>query len=46
MLGRIVWNKVRMVKNPDTGRRISRPNTRDQRQTIEAPHLRIVDDPT
>ena len=35
-----------MVKNPDTGRRISRPNTRDQRQTIEAPHLRIVDDPT
>jgi site-specific DNA recombinase len=45
-VGRIVWNKVRMVKNPDTGRRISRPNTRDQWQTIEAPHLRIVDDPT
>ena len=27
--GRIVWNKVRMVKNPDTGKRISRPNPRD-----------------
>src|SRR5450631_610868 len=35
-VGRIVWNKVRMVKNPDTGKRISRPNARDQWQTIEA----------
>jgi site-specific DNA recombinase len=23
--GRIVWNKVRMVKDPDTGERLSRP---------------------
>jgi site-specific DNA recombinase len=45
-VGRIVWNKVRMVKNPDTGKRISRPNDRDQWQAIEAPHLRIVDDET
>jgi site-specific DNA recombinase len=44
--GRIVWNKVRMVKNPDTGKRISRPNPRDQWQTIAAPLLRIVDDET
>jgi hypothetical protein len=43
---RIVWNKVRTVKNPDTGKRISRPNARDQRQTIDTPHLRIVDDQT
>jgi hypothetical protein len=43
-VGRIAWNRVRMVKTPDTGRRISRPNTRDQWQTIEAPHLRIVDE--
>jgi site-specific DNA recombinase len=42
--GRIVWNKVRMVKNPDTGKRISRSNPRDQWQMIEAPQLRIVDD--
>jgi hypothetical protein len=41
--GRIVWNKVRMLKNPDTGRRISRPNPRSEWQSIEAPHLRIVD---
>jgi site-specific DNA recombinase len=44
--GHIVWNKVRMVKNPDTGKRISRPNPRDQWQTIAAPLLRIVDDET
>ena len=24
--GRLVWNKVRMIKDPDTGKRISRPN--------------------
>jgi site-specific DNA recombinase len=45
-VGRIVWNKVRMVKNPDTGKRISRPNPLDQWQTIDAPHFRIVDDQT
>ena len=44
--GRIVWNKVRMVKNPDTGKRISRPNPRGEWQTIAAPQLRIVDDET
>ena len=44
--GRIVWNKVRMVKNPDTGKRISRPNPRDQWQVVPAPQLRIIDDDT
>ena len=28
--GRLVWNKVRMVKDPDTGKRISRPNRRER----------------
>jgi site-specific DNA recombinase len=42
--GRIVWNKVRMVKNPDTGKRVSRPNPRDQWQVVSAPQLRIIDD--
>ncbi len=41
--GRIVWNKVRMVKDPDTGKRLSRPNPPDEWQRIEAPHLRIVE---
>jgi site-specific DNA recombinase len=45
-VGRIVWNKVRMVKDPDTGKRISRPNARDQWHVAAAPQLRIIDDDT
>jgi site-specific DNA recombinase len=44
--GRIVWNKVRMVKNPETGKRLSRPNPRENWQVVAAPHLRIIDDDT
>lgn len=40
--GRIVWNRVRMVKDPETGRRVSRPNPEAEWQAIDAPHLRIV----
>ncbi len=43
-VGRIVWNKVRMVKDPATGKRISRPNPPDQYRTAEVPTLRIVAD--
>ncbi len=41
--GRIVWNKVRMIKDPATGKRISRPNPKEQHRTAEAEHLRIID---
>jgi site-specific DNA recombinase len=44
--GRIVWNKVRMVKDPVTRKRLSRPNPKDQYRIVEAPHLRIIDDST
>jgi site-specific DNA recombinase len=40
--GRIVWNKVRMIKDPATGKRVSRPNPKEQHRIVEAPHLRIV----
>ena len=40
--GRIVWNKVRMIKDPATGKRVSRPNPKEQYRIVEAPHLRIV----
>ena len=43
-LGRVVWNRIRMVKDPDTGRRLSRPNTPDKVVSVEAPNLRIIDD--
>jgi site-specific DNA recombinase len=41
--GTIVWNRVRMVKNPDTGKRVSRPNPEDEWQRAAAPALAIVD---
>lgn len=40
--GEIVWNKVKMVKDPDTGRRVSRPNPESQWQRREVEALRIV----
>lgn len=40
--GRLVWNRVRMVKNPDTGRRVSRVNPETDWQRQDAPHLAIV----
>ncbi|CCJ07336.1 recombinase family protein [Methylocystis sp. SC2] len=40
--GRLVWNKVRMVKDPDTGKRISRPNAESDWQATEVPDLAIV----
>ena len=40
--GRLVWNKVRMVKDPDTGKRLSRPNPKNDWQTVDMPGLRIV----
>lgn len=40
--GRIVWNRVRMDKNPDSGRRVSRPNDPAKWVEVSAPHLAIV----
>jgi site-specific DNA recombinase len=42
-VGRLVWNKVRMVKDPDSGKRLSRPNPKSEWQIAEVPHLAIVD---
>ena len=42
--GVIVWNKVRYVRDPSTGRRVTRPNPQSEWKTSDAPHLRIVDD--
>lgn len=41
-LGDLVWNRVRMVKDPDTGRRVSRVNPEHQWQRRSMPDLRIV----
>lgn len=42
--GRIAWNRVRMIKDPDTGRRVSRPNPESDWHWADAPRLRIVDE--
>lgn len=44
--GRIVWNRVRMVKHPTSRRRLIRVNPQSEWQYADAPHLRIVDDET
>ena len=36
-VGRIVWNKVRMIKDPATGKRVPRPNRKDQYRSVDAP---------
>lgn len=41
-IGLLVFNRVRMVKDPQTGKRVSRSNPPEQWQVAEVPHLRIV----
>ena len=41
--GVLVWNKVHYVRDPETGRRVTRPNAPSDWKRIEVPHLRIVD---
>ncbi|MCW1920858.1 recombinase family protein [Rhodobacter sp. KR11] len=43
-IGRLVWNRLRYVKDPMTGRRVSRINASNEWVTSEVPELRIVDD--
>lgn len=44
--GQLVYNRVRMVKDPETGKRLSRPNPPDEWVTVEASELRIIDETT
>jgi len=42
-IGRLVWNRQRFLKNPDTGKRVARPNPSSEWITMDVPELRIVD---
>lgn len=42
--GKLVWNRLRYVKDPDTGERVSKPNPPDELIIKDVPELRIVDD--
>jgi site-specific DNA recombinase len=43
-IGRLVWNRLRYVKNPDTGKRVSRLNPESEWMRKEVPDLRIICD--
>ena len=43
-IGVVVWNKVKMKKDPRTGLRVSRPHPQSEWLRTEKPELRIVDD--
>src|SRR5262249_16714199 len=40
--GVIVWNRMRMVRDPSTGKRVTRPNKASEHQRVEASHLQII----
>ncbi len=41
-VGVLIWNRVRMLKNPDTGRRVSRPNPPEEWKRVQVPDLAII----
>lgn len=43
-IGERIWNRNRFVKDPDTGKRISRLNPEAEWQRVNVPELRIVTD--
>ncbi|WP_454887387.1 recombinase family protein [Sphingomonas oryzagri] len=43
-VGKLVWNRQRYVKDPRTGKRVSRINPESEWITTDVPELRIVDD--
>src|SRR4051812_35063022 len=43
-VGRLVWNRLRYMKNPDTGKRVSRLNPTSEWMSKDVPWLRIVPD--
>jgi DNA invertase Pin-like site-specific DNA recombinase len=43
-VGRIVWNRQRFLRDPETGKRVARPNPQSEWITKAVPDLRIIDD--
>src|SRR3984893_3249956 len=43
-IGRMVWNRQRFVKDPDTGKRLARLNPPSEWITKDVPELRVVSD--
>jgi len=43
-IGRLIWNRQKFVKDPDTGKRQAMPNPPSEWKTADVPHLQIIDD--
>ena len=43
-IGKLIWNRQRYIKDPSTGKRVSRLNPQSEWIITEVPELRIVDD--
>jgi DNA invertase Pin-like site-specific DNA recombinase len=43
-IGRLVWNRMRFIKDPTTGKRVSRANPREQWIVEDVAYLRVIDD--
>ena len=43
-IGRMIWNRQRFIKDPDSGKRQARPNPESEWIVQEVPDLRILDD--
>ena len=43
-VGKLVWNRLRYIKNPDTGKRVSRINDRSGWIIKDVPELRVIED--
>ncbi len=42
--GRIEWNRCSYVKDPKSGKRVARPNSKELWEVVDVPELRILDD--
>ncbi|MDF3626170.1 recombinase family protein [Brytella acorum] len=42
-IGRLVWNRLRYIKDPSTGKRVSRLNPESEWVLHDVPHLRIIE---
>jgi len=44
-VGKIVWNRLRYIRDPDTAKRVSRINPKTEWIVQNVPELRIIDEP-
>jgi site-specific DNA recombinase len=43
-IGRLIWNRLRFIKDPENGKRVSRPNPQAQWVIQPVPELRLITD--